>query len=1106
MLDARHLIRIFVAATIVGSAVVTAPTSTAQVDTTGPELSGVSISPTEVDVSTSSQQVTVTVEGTDSSGISYGWVNLSPSSFTCCAVGTNLDTTAMPDPTAGEVSAVMTVPALAPGGPWFLDIFLTDSAGNSSFYDQVELWTAGFDHRLDVTSLPNFTGPDVHTLSLAETSVDVSDSAAEVTVVMSITDDGPGFDHGFVTWRSPSRPDQRQTAGFNVSFPSGPDTYTGTLWIPRYAEAGSWTVESIDAWDTAGAHTHLDARDIEVLGLREDLSVAANPSDTTDPVVSSVDVVGDRIVYSHPSATQTVEVDLGITDDLSSPGGVQMAWGTGTGSLEFASAWLPGHRVGDSDVYRVPVNVPAASSPGTWRLRWLMVSDQAGNDVFISRSWRLNGLGVRRFDVYPGDCTVKIHEGQAPSEDADVICGTPGADVVAGLGGGDVLYGGDGDDSLSGDGASDQVFGGLGNDSVSGDDGSDVVRGGTGSNVVTGGGGDDTLGAGAKNDDLMGGDGPDTIRGGKGHDRIWGGEDGTVDGTSDSNDDLILAGSGGDDVDAGTGADVVQGGGGRDFIVGGSGNDEILSAAWGFGQEGDDSLISDRGEVTLFGGPGNDELRFTSPYLWSVKLVGNDGSDFLWGGNGDDVLFGGNTSGPDDDNAENHDTIHARDGDDYLSGGIGQDNLRGQRGRDVIQGGDDADDVLGGRGPDRVLGEAGDDRVRGGRKQDVVVGHDGADWVQGGSGADTVAGGHLSGPDDAGIDSVLGGAGDDYVSGGAGSDELFGKRGNDALQGGTGSDVVHGDDGNDVLMGDAGDDSLSGDAGNDTIDEGSAPNGADAIEGGPDIDAVDYSLRTMAVSVTKDSTSNDGASGESDNIAGDIENALLPVIAPPVQGGGGGVTPTPTPTPSPTVSATPSPTPTPPVPDGVPSDGDVTIESSGGTLVIPAGTGVVTVVGDGNLINLEGTRSVVIIGSGNEIVGSADADMVEIIGDDNVVELGAGDDQLSILDLSTRFAVSSPVSANVVEGGPGHDTLRSASAADELAGNGGDDVLTGGGGRDLLSGGAGDDALSGGRGGDLLDGGRHADVLRGGRGIDSYYATKIDDVQGCETRLRRAPE
>ena len=137
--------------------------------------------------------------------------------------------------------------------------------------------------------------------------------------------------------------------------------------------------------------------------------------------------------------------------------------------------------------------------------------------------------------------------------------------------------------------------------------------------------------------------------------------------------------------------------------------------------------------------------------------------------------------------------------------------------------------------------------------------------VLGGPGADIIDGALY--PDALGLH---GNAGDDVVIGGPVQDHLYGEDGNDTLEGGGGTDRLFGGPGDDVE--DGGD-------GHDQFRQESAADGADTLIGGGGQDRVFYDKRSVGVSVTlDDGQANDGAPGEGDDIAVDVEH---------VMGGGG---------------------------------------------------------------------------------------------------------------------------------------------------------------------------------------------------------------------------
>jgi predicted extracellular nuclease len=186
----------------------------------------------------------------------------------------------------------------------------------------------------------------------------------------------------------------------------------------------------------------------------------------------------------------------------------------------------------------------------------------------------------------------------------DVIYGTNGDDVIAGLGGNDTIYGGNGDDVICGYAGNDTLIGGNGNDTLIGSYGNDILDGGNGNDRLI-----DNEG----NDVLKGGNGNDTLTGGAGIDELYG--------------------QNGDDVlDGGSGHDILSGSNGDDILTGGSGNDTLS------GDNGNDRLFGDDGNDTLTGGNGNDVLNGGAD---DDTLIGNNGNDTLTGGTGADSFSGG---------------------------------------------------------------------------------------------------------------------------------------------------------------------------------------------------------------------------------------------------------------------------------------------------------------------------------------------------------------------------------------------------------------------------------------------------------------------------------
>lgn len=116
----------------------------------------------------------------------------------------------------------------------------------------------------------------------------------------------------------------------------------------------------------------------------------------------------------------------------------------------------------------------------------------------------------------------------------------------------------------------------------------------------------------------------------------------------------------------------------------------------------------------------------------SDTLYGDQNDNQLYGGGGDDALYGG--SGNEDlYGGEGNDILYGGDGFNQLFGGDGNDVINYQNGSDYVYGGDGDDNIedakysYGGDGSDRIFGTGGGDILVGGKGSDTVVGQGGSD-------------------------------------------------------------------------------------------------------------------------------------------------------------------------------------------------------------------------------------------------------------------------------------------------------------------------------------------------------------------------------------------
>lgn len=621
----------------------------------------------------------------------------------------------------------------------------------------------------------------------------------------------------------------------------------------------------------------------------------------------------------------------------------------------------------------------------------------------------------------------------------DFLDGGPGPDVLSGGGGArdianytnrdrsvEADIDGDADDGESGEGdriASDVegIWSGLGDDRLTGSAVSNSLVGGGGADVLVGLAGDDVIGKAlpgvlevepaldAGPDEIDGGDGDDDLFGGGGVDRLNGGP---------GDDDLEVAHF--DDADARESADGGEGSDTVDY----SSRKKPLLIDLPSGQAPDDlkaieNIIGGYGDDTLIGG---DESNAFNGWEGNDHLVGGDGDDRLEGEYGADTADGG--GGADEvDGGSSNDEFSYRDDSagDTLDGGPGDDRLNGgSAGRSIFCTKGCPDYTI--DGSDLIRGGDGRDTVTYDRRRRAVV----IDLVAG-SGGEPRENDRLEG-----LENASGGESSDLLRGDGGSNALMGGNGNDTLEGAGGEDVLAGgpsmgdvvsygsstgpvvasldgkpNDGGpgehdtielDVedLIGGSGDDKLVGDERANTLDGGA---GSDLLGGGDGEDTVTYRSRLNRVVADLDGMGDDGAVGEADTIAVDVEN---------LTGG----------------------------------KGDDRLSGDEGPNHLRGGGGADQLAGGGGVDRLRGGdgRDRADGGEGGDIVfGNRGADRLLGSAGLDTLDGGAENDRL----MGGR-------GADRVDGRLGSDGLWGGSGADSLRGDSGRDRYSGGGGRDLL--------------------------------------------------------
>ncbi len=615
-------------------------------------------------------------------------------------------------------------------------------------------------------------------------------------------------------------------------------------------------------------------------------------------------------------------------------------------------------------------------------------------------------------------------------------------------------------------------------------------------------------------------------------------------------DDIIIGGTGDNDLDGNDGDDTLIGGEGDDLLQGGAGTNTVM-----YNRDDGDDILTDIHIIKLADGITVDDVSLTetgtsgqnllisiadggtltvgnhffAPVLQSIEFA--DGTSVIVpqtgsfsGTSGDDYIVDIDNRADLLSGLEGNDTLRGKDLDDTLQGGADNDLLQGESGADVLEGGTGDDTLIGGTGDDSYIYNIGD----GDDIIDETYG-DGLDTIEFGAGivaSDitfirvnnddlqiSVAGSgtiivsdqfresaihveQLKFDDNSivalpAILDLTGTAADDWLSGSVNQDDnILGLEGNDTLSGYGGNDSLTGGLGDDLLQGGEGNDRYVynlGD-GDDIIDE-TTGDGVDAIVFGAGITSADVTLSRNANNHLE-ITMSDGA--VLTVLQHFIDTALLEELRFADS----------------SIVA---------VPTDLPIIGTVADDYLNGSINDDSLEGL---AGNDTLLgNLGDDTYIYNLGDGNDTIydhasesniiqfgaGITPADVTyENVNGDLVVTLTDGStltvagqfiaDTLVVGEL--HFADNSiviPQQAVNISATSGDDLLFGMNLADTISGLEGNDTIHGYGDADTLSGNDGADSILGGAGDDFIEGNADSDKVFGDAGADTVYGNDGDD-------------
>jgi titin len=368
-------------------------------DTSPPVVRSLSFTPDPVDTTAAGRAVTISTRLTDDrsgvSGLSAQIV--APSGGQPYYVWF---TRTSGDGRDGQWEGRLTLPRYAEAGTWRIStLSVNDTVANVATLTAADLRAAGLPSGFAQTGTADRTAPQLAELTFTPGSVDTAAANRTVTVRARFTDDLSGLPAPYGANIVLASPSGQQTVYGGLQRIAGSNldaTYEGDVAVPRYSEAGAWTVKDLHLADLAGNVRHVTAADITAAGGGLGTGFTQTGSgDTQPPALIAVSAAPASIDTSADQATVTVSARIredgaGLASYLSklvftSPSGSQTVTGYYYGSMGYGPA--------EDGTYPVTLTVPRYAEAGTWRLTGVELVDQVGNKSTLDAAG-LAGAGL----------------------------------------------------------------------------------------------------------------------------------------------------------------------------------------------------------------------------------------------------------------------------------------------------------------------------------------------------------------------------------------------------------------------------------------------------------------------------------------------------------------------------------------------------------------------------------------------------------------------------------------------------------------------------------------------------------------------------------------
>jgi hypothetical protein len=357
------------------------------VETDPPVFSNLSVSPSTVDVSSSSQTVTLTLDVTDASGVNIPGTIPNIAKLGSSNINANLAwQRTSGDNKNGSYSATVIVPTTAsPGGYYLSSFYWSDIWGNSAISSTPSDGGASNNGLTVINSVTETDPPVFSNLSVSPSTVDVSSSSQTVTLTLDVTDASgvniPGTIPNIAKLGSSNINANlawQRTSGDNKN-----GSYSATVIVPTTASPGGYYLSSF-YWSDIWGNSAISSTPSDGGASNNGLTVINSVTETDPPVFSNLSVSPSTVDVSSSSQTVTLTLDVTDASGVNIPGTIPNIAKLGSSNINANLAWQRTSGDNKNGSYSATVIVPTTASPGGYYLSSFYWSDIWGNSAISS--------------------------------------------------------------------------------------------------------------------------------------------------------------------------------------------------------------------------------------------------------------------------------------------------------------------------------------------------------------------------------------------------------------------------------------------------------------------------------------------------------------------------------------------------------------------------------------------------------------------------------------------------------------------------------------------------------------------------------------------------